>query len=189
MNLWNNPALSLESRLAIANNEIERLTAKDGGYGQSVDELLKGKTMKIKVKKLHKSATIPKYATKGSACFDLCAICEGDVNSGMSRIFRTGLSFEIPEGHVMLIYGRSGHGFTNNVRLSNCVGVIDSDYRGEVMIKMRNDSDDGSALTVNTGDRIAQAMAIPVQTIELIEVVELSETDRGVGGFGSTGAR
>ena len=95
MKLWNNPALSLESRLAIANDEIKRLTsrlaiandeikrltAKAGGYGQSVDELLKGKTMKIKVKKLHKSATIPKYATKGSACFDICEICGGDVNS------------------------------------------------------------------------------------------------------------
>lgn len=150
--------------------------------------------MHLKVKKLHPDAIIPEYQTEGAACFDLHAI---DIDWTLPRelgvvvdglrtpVFRTGLSFEIPPGWVMLIYSRSGHGFKNNTRLSNCVGVIDSDYRGEVKVKLISDA--AGQLRVYPGDRIAQAMLIPAPQCEIEVVSELSETERGEGGFGSTG--
>ena len=162
--------------------------------------------MQIKVKKLHKDAIIPKYQSLGAACFDIHALIDENdprgfyvtdakikrvtmgVGSGVSdtEIYRTGLSFEIPEGYVMMVYSRSGHGFKNDVRLANCVGVIDSDYRGELMVKLTADSS-SYGLTVSDGDRIAQAMIIPVQQVSFEEVSELSDTIRGEGGFGSSG--
>lgn len=152
--------------------------------------------LKIKIKQLHEAAKIPEYATAGAACFDLHAIVDGgDIKDGVvavqpvfnnqSATYRTGLAFEIPEGYVMMVHSRSGHGFKNGVRLSNCVGVIDSDYRGEVMVKLHNDS--RFAFNVYNGDRIAQAMIIPVQQVGFEVVQELSNTERGAGGFGSTG--
>lgn len=142
--------------------------------------------MKIKTKKLHKNAMIPKCATAGAACFDLHALEGGTAGAyGGTLALRTGLAFEVPAGHVMLIYSRSGHGFKNSVRLVNSVGVIDSDYRGEVAVKLINDSP--LAFSVEAGDRIAQAMVIPVPSVELIEAADLEETVRGAAGFGSTG--
>lgn len=156
--------------------------------------------MKVKIKKLHQNAIIPTYATDGSACFDLHAIDVGGVSShgsaylrtlGANKVFHTGLSFEIPTGFVMLIFSRSGHGFNFDTRLSNCVGVIDSDYRGEVLVKLRRDIwvQDRmlETLVIKNGDRIAQAMIIPIPKIELVESDELTDTSRGNGGFGSTG--
>jgi len=143
--------------------------------------------MKLKVKKLHPDAVIPKYATKGAACFDLHALdakCEL-IQRGFPHTYRTGLAFEIPQGHVMLVFSRSGHGFKNDARLANCVGVIDSDYRGEVAVKLTVDG--YSSLTVKKGDRIAQTMVIPVEQVEFEEVAELSETERGDKGFGHSG--
>lgn len=145
--------------------------------------------MIIKIKKLHERAMIPTFATEGAACFDLYAMVEDSKKVSIYKhspaIIRTGLSFEIPKGHAMMIYSRSGHGFKNDVRLSNCVGVIDSDYRGEVKVKLASD---GGGFGVSHGDRIAQAMIIPVPAIEGFLVSnELSETERGDGGFGSTG--
>jgi len=147
----------------------------------------------LKIKKIHPDAITPTYATDGSACFDLyaCGIGVEDcqaVYPEFSQLIRTGLAFEIPKGHVMMIYSRSGHGFKNDIRLSNCVGVIDSDYRGELMVKLCSDAvhlDDG--MDVKDGDRIAQAMIIPVDRVEFEVVEELSDTERGDGGFGSTG--
>ena len=141
--------------------------------------------MKVKVKKLHPDAVIPKYATEGAACFDLHTLTSSVVYMTNSTAFPTGLSFEIPPGYVMLVYSRSGHGFKNGIRLSNCVGVIDSDYRGELIVKLHNDGNNHMPIT--KGDRIAQAMVVPVHTVELEEVNELSDTERGEGGFGSTG--
>lgn len=143
--------------------------------------------MEIKIKKLHPDAVIPKYATIGSACFDLCAFMPGkSVSFFESFIFETALAFEIPRGYAMMIYSRSGHGFNNNIRLSNCVGVIDSDYVGQVKIKLTCD-DEYADFIVRHGDRIAQAMIIPVPDVNFIEVNELTETERGTSGFGSTG--
>jgi dUTP pyrophosphatase len=142
--------------------------------------------MKVRVKKLHPNAVIPKYATGGAACFDLQTVESAPAMfAGSGAVFRTGLSFEIPAGYVMMVYSRSGHAFKNGIRLANCVGVIDSDYRGEVMVKLHHDGN--GLVPFAAGDRIAQAMIIPVHTVELEEADDLSETDRGEGGFGSTG--
>lgn len=140
--------------------------------------------MKLKIKKLHPHALTPTYGTDGAACFDLYSITE-DYEAPMI-VARTGLAFEVPEGHVMMVYSRSGMGIKQGTRLANCVGVIDSDYRGEVMVALHNDRD--NAVRVGRGDRIAQAMIVPVQQVAFELVDELSNTDRGAGGFGSTGA-
>lgn len=148
--------------------------------------------IQLKIKKLHPDAQLPARATDGSACFDLHALSPlqgrneySDLRAGTSTTFRTGLSFEVPPGWAMMIYSRSGHGFKNGVRLSNVVGVIDSDYRGEVMVRLHADA--GGGLVVSNGDRIAQAMLIPVPVVEFVEVDGLSDTARGAGGFGHTG--
>ena len=142
--------------------------------------------MKIRIQKLHPAASLPRFATAGSACFDLQAVEPGEVGAcGGTHNFRTGLAFEVPASHVMLIFSRSGHGFKHDVSLSNCVGVIDSDYRGEVQVKLRNDS--ALRYGFEAGDRIAQAMIIPLPAVELELSDDLTETQRGTGGFGSTG--
>jgi len=142
--------------------------------------------MNIKVKSLSPLAQMPAYATAGSACFDIATIVDNiDISPSSSAVLRTGLSFEIPPGHVMMVYSRSGHGFKNGVRLANSVGVIDSDYRGELMVKLHNDS--RARFSVSCGDRIAQAMIVPVQQVTFESVEELTDTARGTGGFGSTG--
>lgn len=140
--------------------------------------------MKVKIKKLHPDALMPQYGSDGAACFDLHCIGGAFVTS--EQVFDTGLAFEIPEGHVMLVFSRSGHGFKNDIRLSNCVGVIDHDYRGEVKVKLRCDSTVGG-LAVRDGDRIAQAMLVPYPKVEFDWADDLSDTARGEGGFGSTG--
>lgn len=148
-------------------------------------------TQEVKIKKLHPNARIPTYATDGSACFDLHAVVDTmnmckSVSNNEPVIFRTGLAFEIPEGWVMRIYSRSGHVFNNSVRLSNCVGIIDSDYRGEIKVSLTHDSICGK-LDVKDGDRIAQAEITPMYRTSFTVVEDLSETTRGAGGFGSTG--
>jgi dUTP pyrophosphatase len=142
--------------------------------------------MNIKVKPLSALARLPEYATAGSACFDITTTSDNvDITPDASAVLKTDLAFEIPEGYVMMVYSRSGHGFKNGVRLANCTGVIDSDYRGELMVKLHNDS--SRIFSVNCGDRIAQAMIVPVQQVDFDAVEELSHTERGAGGFGSTG--
>jgi dUTP pyrophosphatase len=145
--------------------------------------------MKLKIKRLDGRAIIPKFATDGAACFDLHAIdidaFETHPNDNQAMILRTGLAVEIPPGYVMNIYSRSGHGFKSGLRLSNCVGVIDSDYRGEIKVSLRNDGK--STTFIRQGDRIAQAMIVALPVVQIEEVDELSSTARGAGGFGSTG--
>ncbi|UIU26947.1 dUTPase [Escherichia phage vB_EcoS_SA80RD] len=144
----------------------------------------------IGVKRLTDTAILPVFASAGAACFDLHADlksedgCEQIIFS-YEHIFRTGLAFDIPEGYALMVYSRSGHGFKNDVRLANCVGVIDSDYTGEVKVKLTIDHD--GCFTVNHGDRIAQAMLIKLPSVQLVEVDELKTTERGANGFGSTG--
>jgi dUTP pyrophosphatase len=139
----------------------------------------------LKVKKLHPDAILPRYQTAGAACFDLHCVDDGVVGADSHMHFGTGLSFEVPVDHVMLVFSRSGHGFKNRVRLANGTGVIDSDYRGTVAVMLFNDSE--FPFTVNHGDRIAQAMILPVQQFQIVGVDELGATERGAGGFGSTG--
>ncbi len=146
--------------------------------------------IEIKVKRLHPEARLPVYATEGAACFDLHSLPTGYseyVRNGQPVTLRTGLAFEIPEGYVMLLYSRSGAGFRHGVRLANCTGVIDSDYRGEVVVRLVSDSSPSAPMVVQPGDRIAQAMVIPVPPASLKLVDELSTTVRGTAGFGSTG--
>lgn len=147
----------------------------------------------LKVKLCREGAKMPIYATPGAACFDIHAVT-GDYPVIVSahreyqneQPIATGLQFEIPEGYALMVYSRSGHGFKFDTRLSNCVGVIDSDYRGELFIKLRCDNEDGH-MVVHHGDRIAQAMLIPAPQVPLVQVDELNVTERGTGGFGSTG--
>jgi len=157
----------------------------------------------LKIQKVHPDAIVPSYATSGAACFDLHAIWPSTAMReplfpGETVTIRTGLAFEIPKGYVMLIFSRSGHGFKNDVRLANCVGVIDSDYRGEVLVKLRSDDEllpatpygitpDTSVLNIGPGDRVAQAMLVPVPRVVFEVAQKLGETERGSGGFGSTG--
>ena len=155
--------------------------------------------MKVRVLKLHPDAQLPKFATDGAACFDLVALTVNDAHhlgANVDHLYPvecgTGLAFEVPAGHVMLIFSRSGHGFKQDMRLANCVGVIDSDYRGEVRVKLTKDPhwDDERRLSpfIKPGDRIAQAMILPVPVVELELADSLTETQRGTGGFGSTGS-
>ena len=153
--------------------------------------------MKILIKKLHPNAREPVYGSAGAAAFDLHAATVNASDTAGARVIDiaicgTGLAFEIPPGHGMLILSRSGHGFKNDVRLANCVGLIDSDYRGEVHVKLTRDrdGDDGGVdpLLVKPGDRIAQAIIIPIAAIKFDVVDELSTTARGAGGLGSTGS-
>jgi dUTP pyrophosphatase len=142
--------------------------------------------MNIKVKTLSTLAHLPAYATAGAACFDIATVSDSvDIAPGTSAVLKTDLAFEIPPGHVMMVYSRSGHGFKNGVRLANSTGVIDSDYRGELMVKLHNDGN--RVFSISRGDRIAQAMVVPVQQVTFDTAEELSNTARGVGGFGSTG--
>lgn len=157
-------------------------------YVWSALEKMQG-VIDLKVHRLCPYALLPTYATDGSACFDLYALLDSPVTvkAGKNTRIQTGLAFEIPKGWVMLVFSRSGHGFKNGVRLSNSVGVIDSDYRGELLVSLEAEYGHGH-LTVEDGDRIAQAMLVPSYRVQMIEVDLLSETARGSGGFGSSGA-
>lgn len=137
-------------------------------------------------------ARIPTYATSGSACFDIYAVLDEPLSVcvGEPVIIPTGLKFDIPVGYALMIYSRSGHGFNSDVRLSNCTGVIDSDYIGELMVKLTQDVDHcEDVFWVNHGDRIAQGMLIPVEQVTFKQINEppQQKTDRQ-GGFGSTGS-
>lgn len=143
--------------------------------------------MKVFIKKTSEDAVTPSYATEGSACFDISAIRTDRYNIvNQTMVFGTGLSFQIPEDHVMLIFSRSGEGFKDDIRLSNCVGVIDSDYRGELLIKQKCDGLGGPPNVIDGPRRVAQGMILPVTQVEFVEG-ELSKTHRGDSGFGSTG--
>ena len=147
--------------------------------------------MQINIKKLSPLAKMPTYATDGSGWFDLYSIntLPRLVQEGHPVVFDTGLAFEIPPGYGMFILSRSGHGFNFDTRLANCVGCIDSDYRGEIKVKLTCDveRDEGMPMSVMPGDRIAQACILPIPRVSFEFVDELGETARGKGGFGSTG--
>jgi len=140
--------------------------------------------MLIKFAKKSASARAPKYSTEGSGCFDLFASEVKDIEANQQELVGTGIAVEVPEGYVMLMFSRSGHAKNSRVSLGNSVGVIDSDYRGEVGVLLKNDSAEN--FYVYPGDKIAQAMILPVEQCEFVEG-ELSETRRGRRGFGSTG--
>ena len=141
----------------------------------------------FRVKKLNAEAKIPQRATTGSAGYDLCACITEPVTieAGERYVFPTGIALALPENTAGMIYTRSGLGIKHGIHVTNGVGVIDWDYRGEVKVGLHNLSHE--PYTVNPGDRIAQLILTPVLTPEVTEAQELDDTDRGTGGFGSTG--
>jgi dUTP pyrophosphatase len=145
--------------------------------------------MELKFKKLVPEAKLPAYATEGSACFDISSIQNVTIPVGERADILTGLAVEVPPGFVLLLFSRSGMGFKYGVRLANCVGVIDSDYRGELICCLQNDGFED--FRINAGNKIAQGMLVPIpmaSMLQIVEAEELSATVRGSGGFGSTGA-
>ena len=143
-----------------------------------------GGKMKIKLKKVHPNAVLPTYAKSGDAAMDLHAT-EVIKDKYGNYVYLTGVAIEIPAGFVGLLFPRSSVSRTS-LSLANSVGVVDSGYRGEIMLKYRQVV--GENIIYRAGDRVGQLMVIPHPKIEFIEVDELSITDRGDGGFGSTGS-
>lgn len=144
---------------------------------------------KLNVKKLNERAVLPTYGSEFAAGADLYAAEESEIviGAGETRLIHTGIAMEIPEGLVGLIYARSGLASKRGLAPANKVGVIDSDYRGEIMVALHNHS--ASPQTVGVGERVAQMVFAPFYTAEPVEVDELSDTVRGAGGFGSTGTK
>ncbi len=146
-------------------------------------------TQDVKIKKLNERAALPTYGTEYSAGADLYACLDAPltIEAGTTALVHTGLSMEIPAGYAGLIYARSGLATKRGLAPANKVGVIDADYRGEIMVALYNQS--GVAQTIEQGERIAQLVITPFLTANFIVSEELSDTVRGEGGFGSTGRK
>lgn len=163
----------------------------------------------VKIKKLTDTATLPTYGSSEAACFDLYADCKDakyrytlDTDQGYITVEHNGIKIaphttvkvgtglamqtvSYRRGYVGLIYARSGLATKQGLRPSNCVGVVDSDYTGEIIVALHNDTDEDKI--IHHGDRIAQMMWMPFEQCHFVEVDELNETERGDGGFGHTG--
>lgn len=145
--------------------------------------------MRIRIKKLDEKAITPTYGTEYSAGADLYVLSDMpvEIKSHETVFLHTGISVEIPEGYCGLVFARSSMGAKRGLAPANKVGVIDADYRGEVMVALHNHSDRDQI--VYPGERVAQLAIVPFLKAEFEEVSELSDTVRGVGGFGSTGTK
>lgn len=146
--------------------------------------------MELKIRKLREGAKIPRRATEGAAGMDLYACIDESITLAPQQlvIVPTGIAIELPDnGCAAFLYARSGLGVKHGICLANGVGVIDSDYRGEVCAGLCNVSD--KPYVIAPGERIAQMVIAPVFTPDVVEVSELSDTERGAGGFGSTGRK
>lgn len=143
--------------------------------------------MKIQIKKLRENAQMPTRGSAAAAGYDLYACIDEAVVIAPHTTAKigTGLSVAVPEGYFGAVFARSGLASKQGLRPANCVGVCDADYRGEYIVALHNDSDEER--TVMPGDRIAQLVIMPFLPAEFEEVDELTETQRGAGGFGSTG--
>ena len=144
--------------------------------------------VKVNFKKLDKNAHAPTYGSEFAAGADLYALTNGETvrfSPGETKMIHTGLAVEIPVGYAGLVYARSGIATKRGLAPANKVGVIDSDYRGEVMVSLHNHSDKEQEIA--DGERIAQLVIAPFLAAEFCETEELSDTARGEGGFGSTG--
>ena len=141
----------------------------------------------VRFKKLDDRAVVPTYGSAYSAGADLYAVTDEDITimPGETILIHTGITMEIPVGYVGLIYARSGLASKKGLAPANKVGVIDSDYRGEFMVALHNHST--ISHTVSHGERIAQLVLMPYLAADFVETDSLSDTDRGAGGFGSTG--
>ncbi len=146
--------------------------------------------MQLKIKKLKDNARIPKRATDGAAGMDLYACIPEAITlaPGQLAVIPTGIAIELPDNTcAAFLYARSGLGVKHGICLANGVGVIDSDYRGEICAGLCNVSD--KPYTIEPDERVAQMVIAPVLTPEIVEVAQLGDTERGTGGFGSTGKR
>ena len=145
--------------------------------------------MKVNIKKLNENAILPTYGSEFSAGADLYACMEEPltIEAGKTWLVHTGIAMEIPEGYVGLIYARSGLATKRGLAPANKVGVIDSDYRGEIMVALYNQGE--TAQIIEQGERIAQIVLTPYLRAEFETAEELSDTARGAGGFGSTGRK
>lgn len=145
--------------------------------------------MRVEVKKLSETAVLPVRGSEQAAGYDLCADIESTVTirPGETAKIGTGLAFAIPQGYFGGIFARSGLSTKKGLRPANCTGVVDSDYRGSVIVALHNDSTEEQ--TIEPGERIAQMILIPYLAAEFEPVAELDETARGEGGFGSTGTK
>lgn len=146
--------------------------------------------MEIKIRSIEHNGIrpdLPRRASTGSAGVDLQAMIDAPLTLEPQKLYRvpTGIAMELPEGYVGLVYARSGLGTKHGIALGNGVGVIDSDYRGEIQVGLCNLSD--TPYTINPLDRIAQLVIAPVPPVEYVWAEELSDTARGEGGFGSSG--
>ena len=141
----------------------------------------------VSVKILRQGAKLPTYGTEFSAGADLYACLEEDVTiaPGETKAIPTGIAMEVPVGCAGLVYARSGLATKRGLAPANKVGVVDSDYRGEILVMLHNHGRE--AQTIGHGERVAQMVITPVLTPQYIETEELSDTKRGTGGFGSTG--
>ena len=146
-------------------------------------------TQQVRIKKLHPDAVIPTYGTPFAAGADLYACMDSSVTiePGQTQFIHTGLAVEIPVGFAGLVYARSGIACKKGIAPANKVGVIDADYRGEIMVALHNHSSE--AVTIESRERIAQLVITPFLTAQFEETDELGDTERGEGGFGSTGRK
>lgn len=145
--------------------------------------------MKLEIKKVRENAKIPTRGTSGAAGFDLyaCITEPLTLKKGDTALIPTGIAIAVPEGYAAFIHSRSGLSIKRGICLLNSVGVIDSDYRGEICVGVIKATDE--PYTIEPNERIAQMVIKPVETPELIETDELDSTARGEGGFGSTGTK
>ncbi|MDD6250115.1 MAG: dUTP diphosphatase [Bacilli bacterium] len=145
--------------------------------------------MLVRFKKINPNASIPTYGSSYAAGCDLSACIDQAISIPPHTTIKvpTGLAIELPENTVGLIYARSGMATKRHLAPANKVGVIDADYRGEIIVALHNHSEE--AQTIEVGERIAQLVVAPFYHVEFEEVDELSETVRGEGGFGSTGTK
>ena len=143
--------------------------------------------MKIMIKKLRENARIPSRGSEHAAGYDLYACLDNDavIEPHRTAMIGTGLSVAVPEGYFGAVFARSGLAAKQSLRPANCVGVCDSDYRGEYIVALHNDGEE--ARVIKDGERIAQLVVIPFLPVEFEQADELDETARGAGGFGSTG--
>jgi len=143
--------------------------------------------MKVKIKKLRENALLPHRGSRSAAGYDLYACIDEQITIRPHEtvMVGTGLSVAIPEGYFGAVVARSGLASKQGLRPANCIGICDSDYRGEYIVALHNDS--GETRTVAHGDRIAQLVVMPYLAVDFEEAEELDETERGTGGFGSTG--
>ena len=144
----------------------------------------------LKIKKVQENAVIPKRSTEGSAGLDLCACIDAPLtlNSGDTALIPTGLAIELPSNQYgAFVFARSGLSIKHGIGLLNAVGVIDSDYRGEIKVGVINQIKE--PYTIEPGERIAQLVIMPVATLPVEEAQTLGESERGAGGFGSTGTK